>query len=272
MNTASLTRLGAKAKPIAQAIARWCEGESIGYDFEPAIGKHPRVRLSYNRQSRVVYFSSTASDFRTAENVLSNCRKEARLMGWKPRKEKPVEAPIVNSLADLPRLAETTAPEPQGVVIRYQHPEKAPAPPQQFLRKQLPAGRHNVPQLTKAIRERNKWVAEQKAKGRTDDAVWSDLIGAGWVIKSASNVSGMLSQHRRAEGAPVTQKAPGHEPEVQHRAPPEPQGTIDPLVLAIAEAIAPLIGDQIAKQRGEIAALKAKADKWDAIAGLVKDA
>lgn len=271
MNTASLTRLGAKAKPIAQAIARWCERESIGYEFEPAIGKHPRVRLSYNRQSRVVYFSSTASDFRTVENVLSNCRKEARLMGWKPRKEKPVEA-SVKSLADLPRLAETTTPEPHSVVIRYQHPEKVPAPPQQFLRKQLPSGRHSFPQLTKAIRERNKWVAEQKANGRADDAVWGDLIGAGWLIKSAGNISGMLSQHRKAEGVIVSDKAPRHEPEAQHRVTPEQQGTVDPLVLAIAEAIAPLIREQIAKQRAETQALKAKADKWDAIAGLVKDA
>ena len=61
---------------------------------------------------------------------------------------------------------------------------------------------------------------------------------------------------------------PRHEPEVKHRAEP----AIDPLVLAIAEAIAPLIREQLAKQSKALEAMKAKADKWDAISGLVREA
>lgn len=268
MNTAGLSFLGSKAKPTAEAIARWCEGEGVGLEFDKR-GGHPCAILTLNRQTRKVFFSSTPSDWRDAENSLVNIKKAARELGWEPRKEIPMETPVLKSLADLPKLAE---PEPHSVIIKHQHPAKVPQPPEQFFRKPLPGGRHGIPQLTKAIRARNEWVFQQKEKGRTDDAIWRELLTAGWLIKGAGNVSGMVSQHRKAIESPVADKAPRHEPEVQHRAPAAPAATIDPLVLAIAEAIAPLVRDQLAKQSKALEALKAKADKWDAISGLVRDA
>lgn len=277
MNTAGLSYLGAKAKPTAEAIARWCEREGLGYEFLPAKGRHPRVRLTLNRRSRMVIFLGSPSDSRVIENVLQNVRKEARFLGWEPRKETPMEAPVVKSLADLPKLAEP-ASEPHSVIIRYEHPEKKPDAPSGCPR---PRGRsHQDPDYQSACKKRNEWVFQRFEDGWSIDKIYEAVIAAGWEAKSAQNMYAYATFHRQEAGLSGKgrrKQAPKHiplntfrpEPErVEHTAMP----AIDPLVLAITEAIAPLIRDQLANQRKDMESLKAKADKWDAISGLVREA
>lgn len=253
MNTAGLSYLGAKAKPTAEAIARWCEHEGIGYEFVAAKGRHPRVNLSLNRRTRMVVFSGSPSDSRVIENVLQNVRKEARFLGWEPRKETPMETPVLKSLSDLPKLAE---PEPHSVEIRLAKTNAAPRPPN--------------------IKARNEWIFQRFEDGDDKDQIHAQLVAAGWKSLQPKSVYAQYKLTRRQKGFPtgaprprkggklVAQPEPGR---VQHIAAP----TIDPLVLAIAEAIAPLIREQLAKQSKALESLKAKADKWDAISGLVRE-
>lgn len=260
MNTAGLSYLGAKAKPTAEAIARWCEREGLGYEFLPARGRHPRVRLSLNRQSRMVVFSGSPSDTRVIENVLQNVRKEARNLGWEPRKESPMEAPVVKSLADLPKLAEAPAVPESGV----------PKIPEKWRGKSV-VGNIRCDELKAAFKRRNEWVANELDHGTRHADILHYLKQAGWDIQTESALD-YMAMKARGYTAPKP-GVPKPEPEVfQPRAPAERQATVDPLVLAIAEAIAPLIRDQLAKQSKALEALKAKADKWDAISGLVREA
>jgi hypothetical protein len=141
MNTAGLSFLGSKAKPTAEAIARWCEGEGVGLEFDKRSG-HPCAILTLNRQTRKVFFSSTPSDWRDAENSLVNIKKAARELGWEPRKEAPMET-VAKSLADLPRLVEP--PEPHSVEIRLSREDGPPRPP------------HKA--------ERDEWIFERMQKG-----------------------------------------------------------------------------------------------------------
>lgn len=261
MNTAGLTYLGAKAKPTAEAIARWCEREGLGYEFLPARGRHPRVRLSLNRQSRMVVFSGSPSDSRVIENVLQNVRKEARNMGWEPRKEIPMEKPVVKSLADLPKLADPAA-------------TRLPVPgiPAAWRGKSV-RGNIRDPDLRVAFERRNAWVRDAMQDGLGYDEVTAALRKAGWDVQTISAIDMMVNKANG--GSYKAPKPPRHEPEVEHRAVAASvptAATIDPLVLAIAEAIAPLIRDQLAAQTRALEALKAKADKWDAISGLVREA
>lgn len=258
MNTAGLSYLGAKAKPTAEAIARWCEREGLGYEFLPARGRHPRVRLSLNRQSRMVVFSGSPSDNRVIENVLQNVRKEARSLGWEPKKDTPMEAPVVKSLADLPKLAEPVS-------------ERSPVPgiPAAWRGKSV-RGNIRDPDLRVAFERRNVWVRDAMRDGLGYDEVIAALRKAGWDVQTISAIDMMVNKANG--GSYAAPKPPRHEPEVKHRAPAEPQADIDPLVLSIAEALAPLIRDQLAKQSKAMEALKAKADKWDAISGLVREA
>lgn len=260
MNTAGLTYLGAKAKPIAEAIARWCEREGIGYEFLPARGGHPSVRLSLSRQTRKVFFSSSASDQRTILNVLQSVRKEARAMGWEPRKETPMEASVVKSLSELPKVV--GPPDPVKSIVRRQEPpgpDGAPRPPDK--------------------QARNEWIFQKMEAGANKEDLARKLSAAGWDMKPQSVYAQWRLTRREKGFAPAfTIKrgrgrkgpAPTDKPKVPE-APVSPV-SIAPLVLAIAEAIAPLIREQLAQQGRSIEALKAKADKWDAIAGLVKDA
>lgn len=248
MNTAGITRLGAKAKPTAEAIAKWCEREGVGYEFLPPRGGHPSVRLSLNRQSRKVFFSATPSDMRVIENVLQSVRKEARVMGWKPRKEAPMET-VAKTLSDIPKLVNQGAP----VIRRYEHPKSdIPKPPN--------------------VDRRNEWIFDQMIAGGDHHEVADKLSTAGWDLKPQS----VYAQYRKTrlekgyEPALKMQKRGNEKSEPSKPAhvssPAVSSETIhDPLVIAIAEAIAPLLRDQIRS-------LKVKADKWDAIAGLVKDA
>lgn len=247
MNLSTLSRLGAKAKPTAQAIARFCEREGIGYEFEPSRRGHPSVRLTMNRQSRKVFFSGTPGDQRVIENVLQNVRKEARSMGWKPRKETPVET-VARTLSDLPKVVERSEPAP-SVVKRYEPPSpQIPRPPNKDAR--------------------NEWIFDKMEGGEHQDDLAKELTRVGWAIQPQSVYAQYRLIKRDRGEAKFTKAKPAEVLEcqpVQHQA-------FDPLVIAIAEAIAPMVRDQLAKQSQEIQALRAKADKWDAIAGLVKEA
>lgn len=269
MNLSTLNRLGAKAKPTAQAIARFCEREGIGYEFEPSRRGHPSVRLTMNRQSRKVFFSGTPGDQRVIENVLQNVRKEARSMGWKPRKETPVET-VARTLSDLPKVVERSEPAP-SVVKRYDPPAPdIPRPPERWVNRSYSAP-EVTPELSKALEARNEWIFEQKRSGRKSPDIYLDLTRVGWSIKSAANIDATYSTMRQKLGLskPRSERPENPEPEA---VPGISTPNLDPLVLAIAEAIAPMVREQLAKQSQEIQALRAKADKWDAIAGLVKEA
>ena len=274
MNTAGLSFLGAKAKPAAEAIARWCEREGVGIEFIKR-GGHPAAVLSFNRQSRKVFFSSTASDHRALENILQTCRKEARNMGWEPQKETVMETTVLKSFADLPKVPE---PEPHRVEIRLEKPAApeptCPKPPARFAGKMLSGGIEDY-ELTKAIKRRNAWIAEQKDAGQSANDIYLEVVAAGWHMKSSANIYAVLSTMRQRNGT----AKPREEMRAAKTARPEPERVhitaepaIDPLVFAIAEAIAPLIREQLAKQSKALEAMKAKADKWDAISGLVREA
>lgn len=255
MNAAGLTTLGAKAKPLAEAIARFCEREGIALQFRKT-GKHPCAEITVNRQTRKVFFSGTPSDWRIKENVIRDIKQQARSIGWE-QKEENMESVVVKSLSDLPRLAEPEPKcEPHSVEIRLAKTSTAPRPPN--------------------IAARNEWIFDRFEAGEDKDQIHARLVASGWISLQPQSVYAQYKLTRRQKGytpgAPRPRKVNAAitrtEPErVQITASPG----IDPLVLAIAEAIAPLIRDQLAQQGKALEAMKAKTDKWDAIAELVRE-
>ena len=172
-----------------------------------------------------------------------------------------MESPVVKSLSDLPKLSEPVAARPP-----------VPAIPDAWRGKSV-RGNIRDPELRVAFDRRNVWVRDAMKDGLGYDKVMAALRKAGWDVQTISAIDMMVYkadggtyETRAPKPAPV--QPPRHEPEVKHRAEP----AIDPLVLAIAEAIAPLIREQLAKQSKALEAMKAKADKWDAISGLVREA
>ena len=260
MNTASLSALGAKAKPLAEGIARWCEQEGIGVEFGKR-GKHPFAEITFNRQTRKVFFSGTPSDFRTGDNQIRDLKTTLRNMGWTPRKETEMETPVVKSLSDLPRLAE---PASAGV----------PQIPEKWRGKSV-RGNIRCEELRAALDARNAWVGRELKAGQNQEYLLAKLQKAGWDVQTPSAIDMMAfkadgskypSEVNRVKVLPKAANPPTIQarPErvtVEHRAPE----ALDPLVIAIAQAIAPLFHEQFRT-------LKAKADKWDAISGLVREA
>jgi hypothetical protein len=260
MNTASLSALGAKAKPLAEGIARWCEQEGIGVEFGRR-GKHPFAELTFNRQTRKFFFSGTPSDWRTSENQIRDIKATVRAMGWTPRKETEMETPVVKSLADLPKLAEPAQP---GV----------PQIPEKWRGKSI-RGNIRCDELRAALDARNTWVSQEMKAGKTSEYLLAKLQKAGWDVQTPSAIDMMAfkadgsrypSEINRVKPLPKAANPPTiparpERVEIEHRA---PEG-LDPLVIAIAQAIAPLFHEQLRT-------LRAKADKWDAISGLVREA
>jgi hypothetical protein len=266
MNIGKMSGLSPKAKPTAEAIARTCERYGIGCQFGQT-GKHPYAQITVNRQTRKVYFSSTPSDYRGWQNVISDVKKTARSLGWEPtaNHEEDTEMQTVKTLADLPRLAEPGCPPL----------------PENWIGKPV-RGRITHPDLLAAYARRNEWIMQQVAAGVKRTDILAEMRRAGWDITSAGAVDMVVfkakggkypSEIKRYERlvteaptqiqvtvapAPAVQPAPASE-------------GLDPLVLAIASVIAPLIREQLAQQAKQMETYKAKADKWDAIAGLVRD-
>lgn len=262
MNTAGISNINSKAKPAAEAIARTCERYGFGCQFGHA-GKHPYAEITWNRQSRKVYFSGTPRDRRATHNVIMDVKKAARSLGWEPTNDnQETEMQIVKTMADLPRLAERSS---------------APEIPANWRGKSI-RGRASSADLQEALSKRNTWIMEQSAAGVRHWDILEDLRRAGWDIQSAGAID-MVVFKGKGGTYPSQNKAPlpkptnatktdmGPEFVIQYQS---PEGT-DPLVYAIAQAIAPLIRDQLAQQAKSMETLKAKADKWDAIAGLVRD-
>lgn len=298
MNTAGLTTLGAKAKPLAETIARFCEAQGIAVEFRKT-GKHPCAEITVNRQTRKVFFSGTPSDWRLKENVLRDIKQQARLIGWEP-KEETMQHVTVKSLKDLPQItAESTAPSvtPSGV----------PRIPEQWLGKNL-SGNKACPELRAAMDARNAWVAACIRAGWNGHRILDALRAAGWKIETEA---ALLYMQGKALGT-IPSRAKTPEPakpamtpervkylEAKEREIAEEQKGKSPyewrkrlgdlaakrgltelaeyaeksgasaLALAIEQAIIPVMEAHFAKQLAE---LKAKADKWDAISGLVREA
>lgn len=262
MNTASISALGASAKPLAEHIARFCEQQGIGVEFRKT-GKHPCAELTFNRRSRKVFFSGTPSDWRLKENVIRDVKKTARELGWEPKEETEMERPVVKSLRDLPQIAV----EPEHHSLKVPTPDNPAKKEALGACPQIPSAwrgksiRGNIrdPELHEMLAHRNEWVRRASEAGVSDEKILASVRQAGWDIQTLGAVAQMAA---RAGGykAPTVRKPAPERVEITHQV-----TAIDPLVLAIAEAIAPLL-------KAEMKALKAKADKWDAISGLVREA
>jgi hypothetical protein len=115
---------------------------------------------------------------------------------------------------------------------------------------------------------------------RTD--ILAEMRRAGWDITSAGAVDMVvfkakggkypseIKRYERLVTEAPTQIQVNVAPAPAVQPAPASEG-LDPLVLAIASVIAPLIREQLAQQAKQMETYKAKADKWDAIAGLVRD-
>jgi hypothetical protein len=294
MNTASIAGLSPKAKPTAEIIARACERYGFGCQFGTA-NKHPYAEITVNRQTRKIYFSSTPSDYRSRLNTISDLKKTARALGWEPNAninedEDTDMTQTVKSLADLPRLGEPGCPPP----------------PDQWAGKPI-RGRIRHPDLLAAYAKRNRWIMEQHHAGMKHNEILGHLRTAGWDITSSGAVDMVVFKEKNGKYSneeerytnyaeqltntdmprlPRLSTTKRHERELTEAAtdtsfissrpfvtmtPAPASEGLDPLVLAIATVIAPLIREQLAQQAKQMETYKAKADKWDAIAGLVRD-
>jgi hypothetical protein len=266
MNVTGMSKISPKAKPTAEAIARQCERHGIGCKFGQT-GKHPYAEITVNRQTRKVYFASTPSDYRGWMNVISDVKKTARLLGWEPNApiNEETDMQTVKSLSDLPRLNDPPAPQL----------------PLEFRGKPV-RGRITAPELVEAYAKRNKWILDRHNDGMRNMQIWSQLRDAGWDIATPGAIEMVVfkskggvypSQVKRGDVPPPVkvEKAEKVEKAAPVEAPPEIVEGLDPLIMAIAHVIAPLIRAQLAQQGKQLEAYKAKADKWDAIAGLVRD-
>lgn len=262
MNVASISGLNPKAKPTAEIIARTCERYGFGCEFGQA-NKHPYAEITVNRQTRKIYFSATPSDYRSRLNTISDLKKTARALGWEPNADNNEDedndmTQTVKSLADLPRLGEPGCPPP----------------PEQWAGKPI-KGRIRHPDLLAAYAKRNEWVMQQHYAGRKHNEILRDLQDAGWDIVSSAAVDMVVFKEKKGNQTNTELQVNGpSKPTVQAKPveqPAEPVEGLDPLILAIAHVIAPLIRAQLAQQGKQLEAYKTKADKWDAIAGLVRD-
>ena len=262
MNVVSLP---ASAKDVALAVAKWCEAAGVPYDFGTS-KKHCYAQLTWNRQSRKVYFASTPSDRRARYNVLSDVRRTVRDLGWTgksppieerllptPKEEKEMVHIVGGSAPSKPVQKSSEGPASVVTITRAGAEEAPPVP------------HHNEEINRRRIKARNKWVYEQSEAGRDPMKLLEQLRSVGWQIKGPDNIYAMKAQHKKDAGLskPTAPKVRTPDPVVSHEA----DGRPDDLVMQLARAIAPIIEARLS----ECAEWKAKADKWDAISGLVRD-
>ena len=119
------------------------------------------------------------------------------------------------------------------------------------------------------LEERNAAMFEARQAGATGEEILTVMTAAGWRVK-LQTIHAAISRekHRRLDAA----AAKDCDKLVKQTAAPQVKPTniepMDPLIIEIAKAIAPLLEKRF-KVDPEISA---KADKWDAIKGLINDA
>ncbi|MEM8615326.1 MAG: hypothetical protein AAGF20_00170 [Pseudomonadota bacterium] len=112
------------------------------------------------------------------------------------------------------------------------------------------------------VKERNEAMRQAYEAGAKVPVIHEAVEDAGWEM-SLGSVSVNITRARRERGEPHRRAATQRKTETLPAEPPVLKtrcSDVDEFALAIAAAIAPLIGD-----------LKAKAEKWDAIKGLVSE-
>jgi hypothetical protein len=126
----------------------------------------------------------------------------------------------------------------------------------------------------RAARAKNEWIYKRRKRGDAVKDLIEELEEAGWMPQGPQAVYTADLAHKRRIGEvkkarkKAVRKAHVHQEDEPLEAPrpkaPKPAAADDEMVREIAEAIAGIL-------KSYIGDLKEKADKWDAIKGLVRD-
>ena len=237
-----------KMNSTAEALRDWCLENGVDFTFIPPRGKHPKIEIRVAGKTRWQTYPGSPSDRRGSKNAVSDLRRLARSMGWKP-KEKPM------------RMASQSISKFDG-----QKTSLGAAGPVKVIRpvadRVLVAGVEIPKAGTCSSRVRDEAFMEADMAGANTAEVYAASVEAGWSVKRNS-ISSLITQARDRAGLPRKRSAPQNlpAPVEEHQA-----KALPPIVLEIAQAIAPII----ARHCTPDPAVMAKADKWDAIADLVK--
>lgn len=262
--SAAMESIGRKAKDTASFVTDWCSENGISCEIFPTqTSGHPAFRITVDGRTAKVFFAGSPSDQRRSRHqALADVKRKAKTLGWTPpEKERTMVTLTQTGVNKFDSQRPSEGPAGPPVVTRY-------VPP--------PAGAPKPPGLD----ARNKWIFEQFEAGMKTEDVHRGLVNAGWHSLKTQSVYAQYRKMKQSidlewsqEGTALMaigdmQKMGLSRSRNTEREAPKAQAAppdTDPLVLAIAHAIAPLLKEQIRS-------LKEKADKWDAIAGLVKDA
>lgn len=258
-------RVPSSAEHTASAIKNWCAEQGVDFEFLPVNGRgHPQVRVMIGRQSRKMSFAATPSDKRRgALNAVSQLRRVCREIGWKG-KEEPMTNLVSTRVSKFDAQKPSTGPAGQVKIMRPETPAVVagiviPSPIMGQLSK------HHLNwsgEESLRVKERNEAMRQAYEAGAKVPVIHEAVEDAGWEM-SLGSVSVNITRARRERGEPHRRAATQRKTETLPAEPPVLKtrcSDVDEFALAIAAAIAPLIGD-----------LKAKAEKWDAIKGLVSE-
>lgn len=259
-------RIPPQARATADALVQFCVKAGVNYEFLPMTGSgHPLIKMEFGRQSRKMTFASTPSDRRRgALNAVSQARRLCREMGWqKPSKEQPVTYMIPQSMSKFDAQRPSTGPASECTITR---PSNIQIPPPIGDQVNINWTRWSDEQRARRVERDAAIAAAQEARHPAKD-IHKALVARGWTVK-LSSVTALATQYRQSL---MLQAKPA---KAEPKARPAPQAKsaqrfeIDDLALEIARAIAPIIAAQL----DGVEDLRAKAEKWEAIKGLVSDA
>jgi len=260
-------RIPSQARATADALVQFFIKAGVDYEFLPiGGGGHPQVRMAWGRESRKMSFSATPSDKRRgSHNAVSQARRLCREMGWKKKEKVMKMGKQGMSMFDAQQASSGPASEarvfrPNGYMLKG---VKIPEAPEGYVPTRGQRGWGNL------LEERNAAMFEARQQGATGKEILTVVTAAGWRMKLQTVHTAISAEkYRRLDAA----AAKDCDTPVKQAAAPQVKPTsiepIDPLIIEIAKAIAPLLEKRF-KVDPEISA---KADKWDAIKGLINDA
>lgn len=303
-------KLPQSAKHIARVLTEYCSALGLENQVivTTSGGGHPKIKVTYDGVTRKLSFPSSPSDHRAVKNGLSSLKRLISTMGLPFDEQKELlNGKVIETEEDTAVGAALKSALNPGAIVtedeegRVHHEPiitrkddkpmgdsgdffkgiQIPICPKDWVNKKLPFGAPPV-ELHQPLKDREEFVWDAFTKaGASHQEISDALQSKGWVM-NAKAVSSRLVRTRAKRGDSITADPPVDDdyakrmvkvkPEALAARAEAPSRDVVALTELVVEAIRPHIQTVLATiVPDDLAAVRAKADKFDAQQDLMKD-